>query len=198
METTMLRLHDLVNETMRVMRFIDRPIPVRGFFDKTSKLLDKLDLADARYMNGLIIRYTITESEYIPNGVDIDDIKRLQAIDIFDNKRCYVEDFCKKHVLAVSGKALILSRRIGFVEVDITGFRRKMMFDRNDINTILKDPIKRDIVYVTKMYDNIIDDVLLAIRHSIERAILYNHKTHQILTRLIDYIKEHPLDKKEG
>ena len=102
----------------------------------------------------------------------------------------------RKSTKKVTGKAVILARKIGFIEADVHGYRRRLELDRDSLDIILKDPVSRDVVYIVKTYGTeIYNDILLKIKSQIEINILDKPKKRQILTRLIDFVNEFELTR---
>ena len=178
MESVMIRLHDLLNETERVMRFIDQPFALKDLSGKV------------HYIHGLLIRHEVVESEYDPDDTYIDDIRRIKSMKLFGETSSWSQAL-RKSTKKVTGKAVILARKIGFIEADVHGYRRRLELDRDSLDIILKDPVSRDVVYIVKTYGTEIhNDILLKIKAHIEINILDKPKKRQILTRLIDFVNE--------
>jgi hypothetical protein len=164
------------------MRFID--------YDITLELFG----GDRRTIHGIIIDESVVESSYEPREWEINDAKRIKAMNIFDDECCATETCRQRYRINFRGRMLILTRNHGFVEADIVGTRGKCIIDKYSIDVSVKNPTKRDIVYITTTYPGIQESVLLVAKSCIERAIVENPRKRQILTRLIDYIRnvEHP------
>jgi len=170
MET--IKLYELVKETTRVMRFLDNPIHVDAMLGNNTTI------------HCLMIKYIVSEPEHTLNEQDIDDINKLKLLDVF------TDVVNPRGLIDIKGQVIVLSRRDGFVEISVNGWRRIPTLLPNDFCVTFHDPIRRTIPYIIETYPDIQTDVLNAVKTAIDNELLLHEKSRFNLSRLINFIHE--------
>jgi hypothetical protein len=174
MET--VKLYDLSNEATRSLRFIDEVLHVKSFSERI-------------WLHCIIVKVDTTESEHIDDESDIKFKRDVDANKIFDTTGIF------RKVVDISGTLLVLSRRNGFLEVDVVGTRCVPTMFKDDINVVFKDPAKRDVAYVSGKYPDAYGLLLGRLKALIQRAIVYDEGKRRNLVRIINYIKKIDADE---
>lgn len=167
-------LYSLANEIVRSMRFFDASFPVNTF----------------RYIHTIHLipfKFIIEEKEHELSEEDINLESEIKTQDFFGGKTNRI------YPLDVKGKIVALSRRDGFLEIDVSGHRNVPTLFYDDMNIVLKDPARRDIAYITNTYPDAFGLLLEEVKRRIQHQIALNRKKRMNLSRIIDYI-----DKLQG
>jgi hypothetical protein len=169
MET--IDLHDLVKEVARILRFIDSPINVNG-------------LNGSYRIHCVIFKDDIQETDHEP----VDD--EIEVNRIIKRQGLFGDEVIPSKALDVRGKVIALSRRSGIVEINVVGKRYLPTVNDDDIVVDFKDPIRRDVVYVTENHPDAYSLLLKEVKRRIQKNIASKPSKLSNLTRIINYINK--------
>jgi len=172
METMIIKLHELIEEATRILRFLaNEKISVEVFSNNLT------------FRNSLIVKHDITETPYDFSSVDdINHQKRIVELELFPMPP-------SRKIMTIRGTLLLLTRRSGFVEIEVIGKRHVPTIFENDISIDFRNPVQRDLSFVIDKYPDIYHALIDALKRSIDFTVAGNVKKRYNLYRIIDFIK---------
>jgi hypothetical protein len=127
----------------------------------------------------------IEEKEHTPKEEEIELLKKAYSQKV-------VGDVINEpsRSIDVEGKVLVLSRRNGFLEIDVTGERYIPTLFKYDVDVSFKDPIQRDVAYIQEKYPDAYGLLLKELKRRIQYSVAKNEKKMSNLSRIIEYINK--------
>lgn len=133
------------------------------------------------------VKCIVTETDHVPSDPnEIELMKRIKENAIFENADTPYEE----KTLDIRGKIIVLSKKAGFLEIDVTGQRDIPTFSMEDFTIRYKNPVQRDVSHVLENYADAYVALLKNAKYLIQVAIASNPKKGSNLAHVIDFIKK--------